>query len=284
MLNPVSIGIAVGYAFLVGVPLLLLAFVWKTKRFASWRLLGVIFLFVFLPLTTPVPLWLHVPWGILLIGSLIAERRPIPVRNWWPRFFILVTLLAWGNEIRYQIWWPLPAQKYSRLVLVADSLTAGLGFGGEVIWPERLTKETGWEIVDLSQPGATLKSAQKQAALIPEGESLVLLEIGGNDLLEVGDPVQFERDLDQLLRMTCASGRQVLMFELPLPPLYQRFGAIQRRLAARYDVHLIPKRCFGSLLSPAGATVDGLHFSNSGHERVARFVHGLLAPVMNQGD
>lgn len=282
MMNSLTIGIAVGYGFLLGVPLLLVAFLRRGKS-AARRVLVLVLLFGFIPLTTSVPVWLHLLWGIFLLGSLIAEGRAMPLRRWWGGLFVLTTLFVWGNEVRYQVWWPLPAKQYSRLVLVADSLTAGMGFGGEVIWPVRLKKGTGWDVVDLSQPGATVKSAQKQAERIPEGEAIVLLEIGGNDLLEVGDPVAFEPELDRLLELTCRPGRQVVMFELPLPPFYQRFGEIQRRLAARYRVRLIPKRCFGGLLSPSGATVDGLHFSNSGHERVAQFVEHLLGPVMKQG-
>lgn len=282
MLNPVTIGIAVGYGFLLGVPLLLWVFLSgrnvvdpkKRRR----RAILVWVLFVFLPLTTPIPVWLHAAWGIVLLLAMLRVKGG----RCWGIAFVVLTVVVWCDEVRHHLWWPLRGKEYSRLVLIGDSLTAGMGFGGEVIWPVRLKKATGWDVVDLSEAGSTVKLARNQAERIPEGELLVLVEIGGNDMLEVGDVAAFEKGLDELLRRICRPGREVVMFELPLPPFYQRFGEVQRRLARRYRVRLLPKRFFGGLLMPSGATEDGLHFSNAGHERVAKFVEGLVGEVMTK--
>lgn len=37
----------------------------------------------------------------------------------------------------------------------------------------------------------------------------------------------------RLLKAVCQPGRQVAMFELPIPPLYEGFGRVQRKLASR---------------------------------------------------
>lgn len=280
MLNPVTIGIAVGYGFLLGVPLLLWGF-WSGKdavdpKKRRRRAVLVWVLFLFLPLTTPVPVWLHAAWGIVLLLAMLRVKGS----RCWGIAFVVLTVVVWCDEVRHHLWWPLRGKEYSRLVLIGDSLTAGMGFGGEVIWPVRLKQNTGWDVVDLSEAGSTVKLAQNQAARIPVGEGLVLVEIGGNDMLEVGDVGAFEKGLDELLEMIRGPGREVVMFELPLPPLCQRFGEVQRRLARKYGVRLLPKRYFGGLLMPAGATEDGLHFSNEGHERVAKFVEELVGGVM----
>jgi acyl-CoA thioesterase-1 len=75
----------------------------------------------------------------------------------------------------------------------------------------------------------------------------------------------------------------VMMLELPLPPLYNRFGEIQRRLARRYEVVLIPKRYFASVLIGEEATLDGLHLSPAGHKKMAELVwervSGFVKPM-----
>ena len=67
-------------------------------------------------------------------------------------------------------------------------------------------------------PGATAKSALKNCRDMPAQGGVVLVEIGGNDLLGGTPSPLFASDLDRLLAKVCQPGRTVLMFELPLPP------------------------------------------------------------------
>ena len=62
------------------------------------------------------------------------------------------------------------------------------------------------------------------------------------------------------------------MLELPLPPLYNRFGAVQRRLARRFGVVLVPKRYFANVLAGDESTLDGLHLSHIGHAKMSRMI------------
>jgi hypothetical protein len=54
------------------------------------------------------------------------------------------------------------------------------------------------------------------------------------------------------------------------------FGADQRVLAKKYGATLIPKRCLAGVFGSPGATVDGLHLSQQGHNLLARTVFSLL--------
>jgi acyl-CoA thioesterase I len=66
------------------------------------------------------------------------------------------------------------------------------------------------------------------------------------------------------------------MIELPLPPLYNRYGIVQRALAKSHGVTLIPKRILAKVITTPGATVDGLHLSNTGHTLLARALSEML--------
>jgi acyl-CoA thioesterase I len=175
----------------------------------------------------------------------------------------------------------LSATGSPKLYIIGDSITAGLG-GKMETWPQLLAKSRPVEVVDLARMGATTASALQQADALPKDGGLVLLEIGGNDLLGTTSAADFERDLDRLLNQVCVPDRMVLMFELPLPPFYNEFGRAQRRLASNHGVILIPKRFLASVLTGPGATLDSIHLDRFGHEKMADVVWSVIRPAYKE--
>jgi len=273
-----------GLAFFVGVGLLLVslaAFTASPRRVVK----AVASLAAFLGLAfvalsaTPLPYWLYCVLGLVAVVWLVAERGRrgwlFDRRRWLRAALVVIVLAVVALEVPYHLTPALPATGRPTLYVVADSITAGMG-GEKATWPRLLAAAHGIPIVDLSRPGATARSALRQADGIPEDGGLVLLEIGGNDLLGTTSAADFAADLDRLLERVCRPGRTVVLFELPLPPLCNDYGHAQRRLAARYEVVLVPKRRFAAVLTGDGATVDSLHLSASGHERMADLVWELI--------
>jgi len=118
---------------------------------------------------------------------------------------------------------------------------------------------------------------------VTERDTLVLVELGGNNLIGEERPQEFEASLARLLMKLNSPGRRIVMFELPLLPQFIRYGQIQRRLAAEYRVPLIPKRCLAEVISGKEATVDSLHLSDVGSHRMASLVTEILKPVLQMG-
>jgi acyl-CoA thioesterase-1 len=190
-----------------------------------------------------------------------------------------VWLLAIGMELPYHFSPTLPALNNPTLFVIGDSVSAGMRENDEGTWPKLLARDSGIRVRDFSRMGATVGSARKQAELMNDDAGLVLLEIGGNDLLGSTSPDQFEERLDRLLADVCGRDRVVVMLELPLPPFANRFGMIQRTLAQNHDVYLIPKRIFIDLLTTSGATVDGIHLTPNGQELMAKTMWRHLEPA-----
>ena len=92
--------------------------------------------------------------------------------------------------------------------------------------------------------------------------------------------VEFERSLELLLKILAAQGRTVVMFKLPLLPNRISYGRIQRQLASKCGVWLIPKRCLTAVLGDANATLDGLHLSQEGARQMTLLVERVLSPVL----
>lgn len=172
--------------------------------------------------------------------------------------------------------------------VIGDSLSAGINDGVDIPWPERLGEMSSLTVINRAKAGATSRSAISQVEGLPE-QCLVLVEIGGNDLLSGRSAGDFRNDVDELLTAIVSSGRDVdvAMFELPLPPFFHGYGAAQRDLAARHHVDLIPRRLLASVLFRDDATLDSIHLSNLGHQRLARRVSDFLGfnhPNHNDGD
>jgi acyl-CoA thioesterase-1 len=280
-----------GIAFFAGVGLVLAGVVLVSFRRRKWSvsiatlaaLLGLILVAVS---ATPLPYWLYGLAGALTMGWLVVERsgsEAARCRRAWARGLVAVVwLAAILLEIPYQVVPTLGAMDRPPLHIFADSVSAGTGERGVPTWPRLLGRSHSIDVRDHSIPGATVRMALRKAQEVAPVEGLVLLEIGGNDLLGSTTAHDFEGDLDALLTQVSGPGRVVVMFELPLLPFANEFGRVQRRLAHRHGVALIPKRVFAAVLTADGATVDSIHLSREGQELMAATVWSLIRPAYGE--
>jgi acyl-CoA thioesterase-1 len=231
----------------------------------------------------PLPYWLYGLAGGATLLWLVAERshgaRLLARRKWLRGSVAALWVIGAALELPYHLSPILAASGHPKLYVIGDSVAAGVNDREKDTWPRLLARSHAIEVTDLSRIGATAASALKQAEDLPTNGGMILLEIGGNDLLGSTSATDFEGDLDRLLSHVCSPGRVVLMFELPLPPIRNAYGRVQRRLASEYGVVLIPKRIFLAVLTGEGMTLDSVHLARAGHEQMAEAVWSLIAPA-----
>ncbi|OGV56555.1 MAG: hypothetical protein A2X49_06680 [Lentisphaerae bacterium GWF2_52_8] len=259
------------------------------------------------------PFYKYLTRALLLLGILLIVSSSSPVYGPFFRFSVMVFMVLFvllqigsptlrfgtlffqclafacslymaNDEYRYWNLPSVPPLKQSRLFVLGDSISAGIGFKGEKTWTELLQESGKLKVVSLAVGGATVGASLDRAELISGEGALVLIELGGNDVLRSTPYGDFERDLEKLFKELSGRKRVLLMFELPTPPLRTAYCSIQRSLARKYGVILVPRRFFVGILSGAGNTFDGLHLSNQGHERLASLVWALLAPSLSAGE
>lgn len=284
-----------GLAWYVGVCLLLLAAMIPPGR-RSWLAgraltVGAVVGGVLLILSgTPQPWWMigGVLFGLLIISSVTRWKPQAKAAPWLRRLAISLGLLLLAVELPWT--WsagrlPTPAAPLHEIHVLGDSVSAGMGEREAVVWPVQLAellKQEGRSIPIIShaQMGATVQSARKQALGLPETPCLVLVAIGGNDLLGPTTDAKFAEQLNALLSEICRPDRVVLMLELPLPPLRNAYGAIQRRLSQKYGVPLIPKRVMAGVLTGPDSTLDSIHLTTAGHARMAAAMKSYVDRVI----
>jgi hypothetical protein len=110
-------------------------------------------------------------------------------------------------------------------VVIGDSISSGIDQVEP--WPIVLQQTCAVEVTNLARPGAQISEVPLMARGLRQRDSLVLIEIGGNDLLMGVSSGEFGKALDALLSKVAAPNRTVLMFELPLVPNKVAYGQIQ---------------------------------------------------------
>ncbi len=236
---------------------------------------------------TPQPWWMYAAWLLTLAATIFTitrKRAPRVMALALPSVFTVASVIFCFVEIPYHLARQVRVPEGIPVYVVGDSLSSGLGQVGEMEtnWPTVLNNSSGLEITNLARAGATTKAALRQVAAIPAGECVVLVEIGGNDIMNGTRPGEFRECLDQLLAAIDHDTRSVVMFELPLPPSFNGFGQAQRELADQYGVILLPKRHMAKILGMKDATLDGGHLSQEGHNAMAELVGSVIVAVEPQ--
>ncbi len=277
--------IASGQAFFSGAVCMIIAVgltAWKQGRVirASRNALACLGGLSVVVSATPLSPWFYF---LLLLASLLGLAKTAfdERSSGWPALglrgaVILVWVAAMLAELPYHRLPRLPQLGRPVLGVIGDSITAGMGEQKSVTWPRLFADRHGVVVHDHSLPGANVASALPQAASTSPDERLVLLEIGGNDILGETTTARFEAGLVRLLSEVCRPGRVVVMLELPLPPTYNAYGRIQRRLARRYNVFLAPKGVLLGVLQQRGATLDTIHLTREGHQRMADAIWNVV--------
>lgn len=228
---------------------------------------------------TPFPVWAYALWGGSLAACLVtAGSSSVKVTKYKRLMILLLFLVSAGlaaAEWPYHRTKALPFPADKPICVLGDSISAGTD-ARVPSWPDVLSQMSKRRVTNLAFGGNKVSGALAEARSIRNVDCSVLLEIGGNDILDGTTSATFEQDLRALLSEVCKEGRIVAMLELPLPPFFNRFGAAQRRQARAFGVILIPKQCMTDVFGFPDATVDGLHLSATGHRRLAQLLNEMI--------
>jgi acyl-CoA thioesterase I len=285
-MSTIAFHFASGGAYFTGVAGLVIGMLAIVRGVRRWsllcgRVLFVLGLFAVGMSATPLPTWAYTVWLTSFVVWVGFRYRPAAIPGRWRTlpmaFCIACTSGATLWELSYQ--WPpsIPHGSWDKLIVVGDSISAADFSEGGDPWPQLLERDHGVRVENLAFSGAQAKSAAKRLAKQDLSHALVLLETGGNDLFGETNTADFERDLDQLLTVVARPDNAVIMLELPLPPLYNGYGAVQRRLSAKHHVTLIPKRNFAEVIADPGNRVDGIHLSAAGQHKMSDMIWRLIS-------
>jgi acyl-CoA thioesterase-1 len=177
------------------------------------------------------------------------------------------------------------------ILVLGDSLAAGLGLPADEAFPERLgarLRADGMSarVVNAGVSGDTTTDGLARLDWVLAGKpDFVILELGANDMLRGIDPAIVRANLDAMIGKIEASGAKVLLAGMQASPnwgeAYQRkFDRIYPDLARAHGVALYPFFLEGVAMDPKLNQPDGLHPNQRGVaaiiDRIAPYVAKLI--------
>ena len=168
-----------------------------------------------------------------------------------------------------------------KVVVLGDSLSAGLGLSGSAAFPARLQKSLKLkgievDIINAGVSGDTSSGGRDRLDWsVPEGTEAVILELGANDALRGTDPKVTRSALTDILKRLKARKIAVLLCGMLAPPNYgsdysARFNAIYPELAKSFGVPLYPFFLEGVAADARLNQADGLHPTAEGVDVIVK--------------
>src|SRR5574340_1137782 len=163
------------------------------------------------------------------------------------------------------------------IVAFGDSLTHGTGASDDTAYPAILASLTGRTVINAGVPGDTTASGLQRlpAVLAEHHPRLVLLCLGGNDMLRKQPAATTENNLRLLVQTIRASGAEVMLIAVPEPKLFGGAPDFYSRVAEDMRVPL-EDDVFNEVLKDNRLKADPIHANAAGYrvvaERLAEFL------------
>jgi acyl-CoA thioesterase I len=198
---------------------------------------------------------------------------------------LIVALMTAGTVLAQS-----PA-KPVKMVVLGDSLSAGLGLSASAAFPARLQKslETKGIKVDMINAGVSGDTSSggrdRLDWSVPDGTEAVILELGANDALRGTDPAVTRAALSDILTRLKARKIAVLMCGMLAPPNYgseyaARFNAIYPELSRSFGVPLYPFFLEGVAADAKLNQADGLHPTADGVDIIVKNVMPMVEALL----
>jgi acyl-CoA thioesterase-1 len=206
-------------------------------------------------------------------------------KNRFLRKFVLlvaaIVLTACSTKHKEQA---LPAG--SEVLALGDSLTQGAGVTLEQAWPDLLAHKTGWVVVNGGVNGDTSEEAllRLPGLLDEHNPVLVLVTLGGNDMLRHLPEQQTIANLERIITLIKAHGAKAVLLATPSPSpmraVFQDLAApdFYRKVAEAQHVPLI-EDAIAVVLSDPKLKGDALHPNPEGHARLAEKIFRELQSI-----
>lgn len=174
----------------------------------------------------------------------------------------------------------------SKVLALGDSLTAGAGVTPEQAWPVLLASRTGWDVVNGGVSGDKSGDAlERLPALLEEHQPvLVLVTLGGNDMLRHIPEPETVANLGKIIAMVKVQGAKPLLLATPKPSVagavFQNLSPPEfyRQVADEHGVALI-EDAIPEVLSDPAMKVDPLHPNADGHALLSGKIFDALQAI-----
>jgi acyl-CoA thioesterase-1 len=181
-----------------------------------------------------------------------------------------------------------------KMVVLGDSLSAGLGLSGPDAFPAKLQKALKAKGIEVDMTNAGVSGDTSSGGRdrldwsVPEGTQAVIVELGANDALRGTDPAVTRTSLTDIVTRLKARGIAVMLCGMLAPPNYgadfaARFNTIYPDIAKSSGVPLYPFFLEGVAADAKLNQADGMHPTAEGVDIIVKnilpTVEAFLGPI-----
>jgi acyl-CoA thioesterase-1 len=158
-----------------------------------------------------------------------------------------------------------------------DSITFGVGAEEGESYPERLEALIGRRVINAGVPGeVTGQGLARLSGVLEEDQpALLILCLGGNDMLRRMDDDQTARNLRAMVTIAKARGVDVLLLGVPKPGLLMSSADFYEEIAEEFNLPY-EGEALTEVLSDGSLKSDPIHPNGQGYERLAQAIAALL--------
>ena len=195
---------------------------------------------------------------------------------------LLVAILALIGWIVYQRFFTFITNREPRgtnIIAFGDSLTFGMGVPPHLTWVGLLEKQFGVPIINAGVNGNTTSDAlaRLQKEVLDRDPKVVIVELGGNDLLKRIPASEIEKNLDEIVRRIQDQGSAVVLLGADAPLGVGGLSGTVKKLGKKYNTAYCPNIMKGILGHTSMLlTTDQIHPNSKGHALIAKRVGKIL--------
>jgi acyl-CoA thioesterase I len=193
-------------------------------------------------------------------------------------FLLLIVLaaiaMAWSGDDDVEKHAAIP--QGATVLVLGDSLSYGTGANAGEDYPTHLAKATGWNIINEGIPGDTSEGGLQRLPALLEAHQpkLLIVELGGNDLLRQAPQTEIVHNLKTILSMAKTQGVASVLVAIPeISPLKAVVGNLSdhplyENIAKETATPLIAD-VFSEVLSDRDLKSDQIHANALGYRVIS---------------
>ena len=168
------------------------------------------------------------------------------------------------------------------IVAFGDSLTYGLGVSRDNAYPAVLSQLAGREIVNLGVSGNTAQQgAMRMHDIGKSMPCMVLIEFGGNDLLQNRPMEETRKALEEIIDYVHGLNAMAVIVDTGGNYQMSRYTKMMKKLAKKKRALFIPGIMDG-IFSDKSLKSDILHPNEKGYEIIANKVYAAIKPYLDE--